>query len=93
MKEFVVYMGRQPELTISGNGLSRVYRIIKGTPVLVDNYNDKMKLLLYKEVVKTACCGSRSETRPFMEDVLFCKYQNIDLNTFREKWNEFYENK
>jgi hypothetical protein len=90
MTEFVIYMGIQKEVTVSGLGLSKVYRFEKAIPALVDNLRDKYILLNYKEVVRSACCGNKSNTFPFMEDTLYCKYQNQDVDNFRNKWVEYW---
>lgn len=93
MTEFVIYLGQQKELTVSGNGLSKVYRLEFAKPVPVANRTDKIKLMTHEENAATGGCKScgRNKSRPIMSDVSYCMYKNLDLTTFRSQNAKLYE--
>lgn len=89
MTRFVIYLGKQKVVTLSGNGLSKVYRLEKNVPIPVSSDSDYRHLLLWQE--SSGCkCGSRSTSRPIMPDDTYCAHRQMNLNEFRERWAKHY---
>lgn len=87
-KQFVIYLGQENVVTISNEDLSKVYRLPKGQPVLVENEADKSILVGWKELKKTSCCGHSRSTMPVYDDISYCKLTRKDLYQFRAEWYE-----
>ena len=83
--EFVVYMGKNAVVTVSGDGLSKVYRLEKGKPVVVDNADDKHILLLWQERSPSSCCGGSRLERNIMSDYAYCMMLNLDIEKMRDE--------
>lgn len=88
--EFVLYLGKQPQKTVSDPKLSKVYHFTKAVPVQVANETDKTILLMFVENSGCATCGNKSNSRPIMSDVTYCTYRRMDLGQFRKKWEDHY---
>jgi hypothetical protein len=90
--EFLIYTGVEQEITVSQKNLTKVYRFKRDLPVPINHESDRINLLRYVEVRKTSCCGGRSQTRPLITDITYCRFKKLNVIEFRSKWEKEYQN-